>query len=60
MLRRRSELGVNASAIRITTGNSVVTLEGLVANAQERRAAEDVVQYTFGVNAVENRLELRA
>lgn len=50
---------VEPSEIRVTTRNAVVSLEGLAASAQERRAAENDAWCVFGVDRVENRLELR-
>jgi osmotically-inducible protein OsmY len=51
---------VNAGAIRVTTRDTVVTLDGLAANDQEMRAAESDAWFVFGVNKVVNHLEVRA
>ncbi|HXG21706.1 MAG TPA: BON domain-containing protein [Methylomirabilota bacterium] len=50
---------VNADQIRVSTRNSVVTLEGLVANDTERDMAEFDAWYVFGVNRVINKLVMR-
>jgi len=50
---------VNAGLVRIKTRDAVVNFEGLVANDQERHAAETDAWCVFGVNQVVNRLEVR-
>jgi osmotically-inducible protein OsmY len=50
---------VNAAQIRVSTRNSVVTLEGLVANATEKQMAEFDAWYVFGVDKVINTLAVR-
>jgi osmotically-inducible protein OsmY len=50
---------VNADQIRVLTTNSVVTLEGLVANDTERDMAEFDAWYVFGVDRVINKLVVR-
>ncbi|MEJ2231136.1 MAG: BON domain-containing protein [Nitrospirales bacterium] len=47
---------VDADQIRINTQNSVVTLEGLVINDVQRRAAENDAWFVFGVDKVVNNL----
>lgn len=49
---------VKNSNIRVTTKNSVVTLDGLVKSSAAVGAAEDDVWYVPGVNNVVNRLEV--
>jgi osmotically-inducible protein OsmY len=48
---------VNGDLIRVRTRAAVVTLEGLVANENERRMAEIDAWYVFGVDKVINHLE---
>jgi osmotically-inducible protein OsmY len=50
---------VNAAQIRVSTRNSVVTLEGLVTNATEKQMAECDAWYVFGVDKVINALAVR-
>jgi len=47
---------VNASQIRVSTRQAVVTLEGLVATAKEKDMAEADAWYVFGVDKVVNTL----
>jgi osmotically-inducible protein OsmY len=49
---------VNGDLIRVRTRNSVVTLEGLVPNENERRMGEMDAWYVFGVDKVVNRLDV--
>jgi osmotically-inducible protein OsmY len=49
---------VNAAQIRASCRNYAVTLDGLVANEQEREAAESDAWYLFRVDRVINRLEV--
>ena len=51
---------VDPGQIRVTTRNSVVTLEGQVAADSEREAAEFDAWYVFGVDKVVNRVRVRA
>lgn len=51
---------INADQIRISARNSVVTLEGLVLNGVQRRAAENDAWYVFGVDKVVNRLRVQS
>lgn len=51
---------VNASQIKATARNYVVTLTGLVPTASERDMAEKDTWYTFGVDRVVNQIEVRA
>jgi osmotically-inducible protein OsmY len=48
---------ISASRIRVASSDSVVTLEGLVANDAESEMAEMDTWYVFGVERVVNRLE---
>jgi len=50
---------LNADAIRVLTRNRVVVLEGCVASPGEKEMAEMDAWYTFGVDLVINRLEVR-
>jgi osmotically-inducible protein OsmY len=50
---------VNATQIRVLSQNSVVTLEGLVANETEKQMAEFDAWYVFGVDKVINKLAVR-
>jgi osmotically-inducible protein OsmY len=49
---------VNAINIRVTTSNSVVTLDGVAANESEKEMAEMDAWCGFGVDRVINRLQL--
>lgn len=49
---------VNASQIRVTTRDSVVALEGVVPKEAEREMAEFDAWYVFGVDRVENRIDV--
>ncbi len=51
---------VNASQIRVSCRNYVVTLDGVVPKEKERDMAEADAWYVFRVNRVANRLEVRA
>ena len=51
---------VNASRIRVTTMNYVVTLEGLVSTEREKEMAEFDAWYLFAVDGVINKLEVQA
>lgn len=51
---------VNPSQVRVTTHDSIVTLEGMVPKEAEREMAEFDAWYVFGVNGVENRIEVGA
>jgi osmotically-inducible protein OsmY len=48
---------INADGIHVRTRNSVVTLEGLVANETESEMTEMDAWYVFGVDRVVNRLK---
>ena len=50
---------VNADQIRVSTKHSVVTLEGLVINDVQRRAAENDAWFVFGVDKVVNKLKVQ-
>jgi len=50
---------VEAGQIRVSTAHRVVTLEGLVANAEVKNIAEFDAWYTFGVDDVINKIETR-
>jgi osmotically-inducible protein OsmY len=50
---------VNASQIKVFTRRSAVRLEGVVPTAEERDMAEYDAWYVFGVDAVDNRIEVR-
>ncbi|MEW6268049.1 MAG: BON domain-containing protein [Thermodesulfobacteriota bacterium] len=51
---------VDASQLRVTTRSSVVELEGIVPKDAERDMAERDAWCVFGVDGVENRIEVRA
>lgn len=51
---------VNAGQIRVMTHNRVVRLEGLVPTESEREMAEYDAWYVFGVDKVDNRIDVRA
>jgi osmotically-inducible protein OsmY len=51
---------VDAAQLRVTTDNSVVTLDGLVPTESERDLAEWDAWYVFGVDRVVNRIAVRA
>jgi osmotically-inducible protein OsmY len=50
---------VDASQIRVSTANTVVTLEGMVANETEKRMAEFDAWYVFAVDKVTNKIVVR-
>jgi len=50
---------INADSIHVSTLNSVVTLEGLATNQNEKEMSEMDTWYIFGVDKVINRLETR-
>jgi osmotically-inducible protein OsmY len=50
---------VNADSIRVTTRNSVVTLEGIAASDSQKEMAEMDTWYVYAVDNVINRLEVR-
>ncbi len=49
---------VNASQVRVSTQDSIVTLEGIVPKEAEREMADLDAWYVFGVDGVENRIEV--
>lgn len=49
---------IDAGAIRISTRNYVVTLEGTAKSEAEKDAAEEDAWYTWGVNGVINRINV--
>lgn len=51
---------VNASQVRVGARDSVVRLRGLVPTESEKKMAEADSWYVFGVDKVENELEVRA
>jgi osmotically-inducible protein OsmY len=51
---------VNADQIRVSSKNSVITLEGLVINDVQRRMAENDAWYVFGVDKVIDALQVQA
>lgn len=51
---------VNAGQVRVMTHDRVVRLEGLVPTESEREMAEYDAWYVFGVDKVDNRIEVRA
>jgi osmotically-inducible protein OsmY len=50
---------VDADQIRVSSKHSVVTLEGLVINDVQRRAAENDAWFVFGVDKVVNNLKVQ-
>lgn len=58
-LALEKDVFVNASQIRVSTQNRVVTLDGLVPKAAEKEMAERDAWYVFGVDRVVNRLTVR-
>jgi osmotically-inducible protein OsmY len=50
---------VNGERIRVTVKKSVVTLEGDAPSAPQKEMAEFDAWYVFGVDKVDNRLEVR-
>jgi osmotically-inducible protein OsmY len=50
---------VDATQIRVGVRRSVVTLAGLVPSEPEREMAEFDAWYVFGVDGVQNRIEVR-
>ncbi len=53
-------LSVNAQNIKIITGNRIVTLRGIVENADESTKLEKIAKKTRGVLRVDNQLEIKA
>ncbi|MCL4872904.1 BON domain-containing protein [bacterium] len=51
---------VDASSLRVFTRDWVVTLEGVLASAESREAAEDDAWFTWGVNGVVNNVIIDA
>lgn len=51
---------VDASSLRVFTRDWVVTLEGVLASAESREAAEDDAWFTWGVNGVVNNIIIDA
>ena len=58
-LALEKDVFVNASQIRVSTREYVVTLDGLVPTETEREMAERDAWYVFGVDGVLNRLAVR-
>jgi hyperosmotically inducible periplasmic protein len=52
-------LSVNAQNVKIITSNRVVTLRGVVENANESTKLENVAKKTRGVLRVDNQLEIK-
>lgn len=50
---------VNASQVRVGARNAIVRIEGLVPTESEKDMAENDCWYVFGVDGVENRIEVR-
>lgn len=50
---------VNTDQIRVSAKHSVITLEGVVINDVQRRAAENDAWYVFGVDKVINKLQIQ-
>jgi len=55
-LALEKDVFVNASQIRVSTQDRVVTLDGLVTSEAEKDMAERDAWYVFGVDRVVNRL----
>lgn len=53
-------LSVNAQNVKIITGNRIVTLRGIVENADESTKLEQIAKKTRGVLRVDNQLEIKA
>lgn len=53
-------LSVNAQNVKIITGSKIVTLRGIVENADESMKVEQVAKKTRGVLRVDNQLEIKA
>jgi hyperosmotically inducible periplasmic protein len=53
-------LSVNAQNIKIITSNRIVTLRGIVENADESTKLEQIAKKTRGVLRVENQLEIKS
>lgn len=52
-------LSVNAQNVKIITGNGIVTLRGIVENANESKKLENIAQKTRGVLRVDNQIEIK-
>ncbi len=57
--RLLAEKGLDASAIRVTTDNAVVRLEGTVETPEQAALAEQAAKGLSNVKGVENRLRTR-
>ncbi|MBK8817277.1 MAG: BON domain-containing protein [Methylococcaceae bacterium] len=53
-------LSVNAQNVKIITGSRIVTLRGIVENADESMKVEQIAKKTRGVLRVDNQLEFKA
>jgi hyperosmotically inducible periplasmic protein len=53
-------LSVNAQNVKIITGNRIVTLRGIVENADESMKVEQIAKKSRGVLRVDNQLEFKA
>jgi hyperosmotically inducible periplasmic protein len=52
-------LSINAQNVKIITSNRVVTLRGVVENAEESMAVEKIAKKTRGVIRIDNQLEVK-
>jgi len=56
----KADIEVPDNRIRFTVDNGVVTLSGILARAEQRRAAESCVRTIKGIREVENQIALEA
>ncbi len=60
VLIKDKSLSVNAHNIKIITSNRIVTLRGIVENADESMTVEKVAKKTHGVIRIDNQLEIKS
>lgn len=53
------ERSLGAGDIAVNADNGIVTLEGSVASAEEKRTAETVAKAVDGVSSVKNELQIK-
>jgi hyperosmotically inducible periplasmic protein len=59
-LIKEKSLSINAQNIKIITGNRIVTLRGIVDNAEESTAIEKIAKKMRDVIRIDNQLEVKA
>jgi hyperosmotically inducible periplasmic protein len=59
-LVKDNSLSVNAQNVKIITNNRIVTLRGIVENADESMTVEKFAKKTHGVIRIDNQLEIKS